>query len=127
MKIVLLACAVLGLALTASGAVGAHVVQQEIAGVSARWDSALLYGFAHVLAAMVAAIAPLGPLRLAAAWAFLAGVLLFSLLQIAGMIWGGGAGSPLDAVSFLIPVGGLSMMAGWVLTGASAIRTAPRG
>ncbi len=121
MKPALALAGLLGLLLTVSGALGAHVVDDQIAGVAKRWDSALLFGFVHVLAAVAAASAPLGRIRLIAAWAFLAGVVLFSGIQLSGMLWGGGAGSPLDAISMLIPVGGMTMMAGWLTLSVAAL------
>lgn len=123
MKPVIAVASLLGLLLTAAGAIGAHIVSDEIAGVAGRWDGALLYGFVHVLAAVIAVAAPLGRIRLVAGWAFIAGVVLFSGVQMGGMLWGRGAGSPLDAVSMLIPIGGLSFMAGWIALGVAAVLT----
>lgn len=123
MRMLVIMVALLGLALAASGAVGAHVIDLEIAGAADRWDSALLYGFAHTGAALAVAALPLARMRLVAGWAFVIGVVLFSGLQIAGLIWGRGAASPLHAVSMLIPVGGASFMAGWIMLVLAALRT----
>lgn len=121
MKPAIMVAALLGLLLTVAGAVGAHVVSENLRGASGRWDGALLFGFVHVLAALVAAIAPLGRIRLAAAWAFIAGASLFSGLQIINIMWG--PGSPLLAVSMLVPVGGVAFMVGWACLAVAALRS----
>lgn len=109
--------ALLGLGVAAAGAVGAHMVAVE----ADSWDAALLYGFVHTLAALGIGLAPVhGWLFAASGWAFLAGVFLFSGLQIAMALTGGEA-SPLDAFSLLVPVGGAAFMAGWLLLGIAAL------
>jgi len=115
-----------GLCLCAAGAAGAHILSgggQEVwRPPSSQWDSALLFGFVHTLAALAAGRAG-GGAALAARSLFLAGTALFSLLQLASLAAAtltaaqtGLAERPgiaLDGVSFLIPVGGLCFMAGW--------------
>ena len=120
MRSAILVAALLGLLLTIAGAVGAHVQDESLRDASRRWDGALLFGFVHVLAASIAAVAPLGRLRLAAAWAFIVGVSLFCGIQIATLIWG--PGSAFQAVSVLIPVGGLAFMVGWLALAVAALR-----
>ena len=88
-----------------------------------RWQSAFLYGFVHTLAATIAAILPFRNLmQYAAGWAFILSVPLFSGVQIGRIMLGGIAATPtpLDAVSFLVPIGGVAFIAGWLLLGLSA-------
>lgn len=119
MKGLVVAAAVCGFGLVAAGASGAHMVPIEAAD---RWDGALLYGFVHTLAALAAALAPMrGRLSAASGWAFVAGVVLFSGVQIGRMMTSSGGASPFDAVSMLVPVGGLAFMAGWLLLALAAL------
>jgi uncharacterized membrane protein YgdD (TMEM256/DUF423 family) len=121
MRALIVAAALLGLLLVAAGAAGGHaMVPLEATG---RWHSAFLYGFAHTLAAMIAAILPFRNfLQYAAGWSFVISVPLFSGVQIGKIMLGGIAmtPTPLDAVSFLVPVGGVAFIAGWLLVGLSA-------
>jgi uncharacterized membrane protein YgdD (TMEM256/DUF423 family) len=115
MRTLILAASVCGLLLVAAGATGAHMVAVEDSG---RWDGAVLYGFVHTLAALGAAVAPLqGRLKLAAGWSFIAGVVLFSGIQIARLL----APGVLDAIGALVPAGGIAFMLGWVLLGTAGI------
>lgn len=119
MRTLVLAAAVCGLLLVAAGAIGAHAVPIEAAG---RWDGSLVFGFVHTLATLAAALLPLpGRLRLASGGAFLTGVALFSGIQIAKMLSQADGGSPFDALTVLVPVGGVALMAGWVLLGLAAL------
>ena len=112
--------AFLGLLLTIAGAVGAHVIGAD----DPSWNSAMLFGFVHTLAALVAAALPLaGRLKLAAGWAFLAGVLLFSFALIARSgVRSLAAGDPASWLAMSAPVGGLSFMAGWLLLALAGLR-----
>ena len=56
MRSIIVAAALLGLLLVAAGAAGAHTIPLD---ANRQWQSALLYGFVHTLAAIVAAILPL--------------------------------------------------------------------
>ena len=72
---------------------------------------------------MIAAILPFrNLLQYAAGWAFVLSVPMFSGVQIGKIMLGGIAMTPtsLDAVSFLVPVGGVAFIAGWLLLGLSA-------
>jgi uncharacterized membrane protein YgdD (TMEM256/DUF423 family) len=121
MRALIVAAALLGLLLVAAGAAGGHALVPSEATV--RWQSAFLYGFVHTLAAIIAAILPFRNLmQYAAGWAFILSVPLFSGVQIGKIMLGGIAATPtpLDAVSFLVPVGGVAFIAGWLLLGLSA-------
>lgn len=113
------AAAVCGLLLVATGAIGAHAVPADL---SERLDGALLFGFVHTLAALAAALLPLpGRLRFASCWMFIAGVVLFSGVQIVRMLSQTDGASPFDALGMLVPAGGIAFMAGWVLLGLAAL------
>jgi len=128
MRPVTLAVSLCGLLLVAAGAAGAHLLSREPVFPRDQWNSALLYGFVHTLAGLAAAYAPLGPkLRLASAWTFVAGVVLFSGIQIVSVLASKpiGGPSPFDGLSPLIPAGGIAFMAGWVLLGVAALLRRP--
>jgi uncharacterized membrane protein YgdD (TMEM256/DUF423 family) len=117
--VLVVVASVCGLALLAAGAAGAHMVPVAAAN---QWDGALLYGFVHTLAALAAALGPMrGRLAVASGWAFLAGVVLFSGIQLAKMMVAGAGGSSPDALTMLVPVGGVAFMAGWLLLGLAAL------
>lgn len=119
MRALTVAASVCGLVLVAAGAIGAHAVPIESGG---RWDSALLFGFIHTLAALGAAIFPWrGRVSLGAGWAFILGVVLFSGVQMAKMMTASEGVSPFDALTMLVPVGGIAFMAGWVVLGLAAL------
>lgn len=116
MRALILAAALCGLVLVAAGAIGAHMIAVDDGG---QWDGALLYGFVHTLASLAAANAPFqGRWKLVAGWSFIAGVLLFSGIQIAGLL---AADGPFDAIAPLVPAGGIAFMLGWILLGVAAV------
>ena len=119
MKSLVIAASICGFLLVATGAIGAHMIPVE---AKDRWDGALLYGFVHTLAVLGAALLPVGGrLRLISGWAFFAGVVLFSGIQIAKAMTATDGASPLDGLTMLVPVGGIAFMTGWLLLGASAL------
>lgn len=119
MRALTLVSALLGFLLVAVAAVGAHLVLAPIRAADAlspllhQWDQAITLGLLHVLAALACVALPAARFRTSSGRLFVAGVVLFSLVQLARI-----AGAPLPA--FLVPIGGLSMMAGWVALAASA-------
>jgi uncharacterized membrane protein YgdD (TMEM256/DUF423 family) len=138
MRFLLIAAALAGLALTVMGAMGGHAprgaASPDLVWVfdERAWQSATVFGFAHVLAAALAATLPLGGrLKLAAGWTFLAGVVLFafSLMTRQLLMAGYAQAADVDAIvsrySALVvsvPVGGVCFMAGWVLLAIAAWR-----
>jgi len=125
MRALVEAAAVCGLMLVAAGAIGAHAVPIEAA---SRWDGALLYGFVHTLAALAAALLPFrSRIQIASGCAFIVGVVLFSGVQIAKMLSASEGVSPFDALTVLVPVGGLAFMSGWLLLGLSALLSRKAG
>lgn len=121
MRAIVLVASVLGFALVATAAAGAHLVLADIRAVDPQspllrqWDQAILFGLMHVLAALVAAALPTAlHARVASGWLFVAGIVLFSGVQVLRI-----AGVP--APAFLVPVGGLALMAGWLALALSAV------
>lgn len=121
MRALIIAASLLGLLLVAAGAAGGHsFVPLEMA---SRWQSAFMYGYVHVLAAIAAAILPFrNRLQYASGWAFIISVPLFSGVQIGKIMMGGIAMTPttLDGLTILVPFGGGAFIVGWLLLGLSA-------
>ena len=107
----------LGVAL---GAFGAHALRDRLAAdLLVVFETGVRYHFIHALALFAVAGAASrwpGPLVGAAGWLFVAGILIFSgslyVLAISGVRW-------LGAIT---PIGGLCMIAGWVLLAVAALR-----
>jgi uncharacterized membrane protein YgdD (TMEM256/DUF423 family) len=88
------------------------------------FDTAIRYQLIHALALVLTGLAldrrptPWWPL---AAWAFLIGVLVFSgllkLLTFAGPTW--------NWLGAVVPLGGVSMIAGWLALAVGALRRLP--
>ena len=120
MRALIIGAALVGLLLVAAGAAGGHTIALDM---TSRWQTAFMYGYVHVLAALVAAILPFsGWMHKAGGWAFLLGVPLFSGVQIGKIMLGGIAmpPTPLDALTLLVPFGGAAFIIGWLLVGLSA-------
>lgn len=120
MRAIIVAAALLGLLLVAAGAAGAHSIPIE---ATRQWDSALLYGFAHTLAAILAVCMPFrSTLKIISGWFFIASVVLFGGIQIGKIMLAGipSHPTPLDELSFLVPVGGICFIVGWLLLGLTA-------
>jgi uncharacterized membrane protein YgdD (TMEM256/DUF423 family) len=154
MRSLTITASVCGLLLVAAGAAGAHLIAgngggpfmsvAEIGSVwffpAERWNSAMLYGFVHTLAALIASRqSGHALLRTAASWAFLAGVTLFSGVQIITLLHASMTPdmtpmpnpftqppTPFDFLGPLVPVGGIAFMAAWIMLGASALLTPRR-
>ncbi len=101
--------AVLGFLAVALGAFGAHGTLHDLVVKNERvatWDTAVLYHLTH--AVLLLLIATLRPLRLAAWWLVLAGVIVFSgtlyVLALTNVKW-------LGAIT---PLGGVCLLAGWL-------------
>jgi uncharacterized membrane protein YgdD (TMEM256/DUF423 family) len=128
MRAIIVAAALLGLLLVAAGAAGAHTIPIE---ATRQWDSALLFGFVHAIAAIIAATLPFRSiLQLISGWFFVLSVVLFSGVQIGKIMLGGIPvhPTPLDGFTFLIPIGGVAFIVGWLLLGLTAAfaQRAPR-
>lgn len=116
----MLSAALAGAAAVLLGAFGAHALRERFdAAQLATWQTATQYLFWHVLAAFSAArYGENRPSRMAvwAAAAFLAGGLIFSASLFALAL---GAPRGLGAVT---PLGGLALVAGWLLLAAAVAR-----
>lgn len=124
MRLLLALGAMAGFSAVAFGAFGGHGLRKALAAApdGAKrlewWQTGASYHLAHALAiglaALVAERAP-GAWAAAAAWAFLAGIVLFSgslyVMALTGI-------RKLGAVT---PLGGLGLLAGWVCLLLSAI------
>lgn len=101
--------ALLGFAAVALGAFGAHGLKETLAHLHTEeiWKTASLYHLVH--AAVLLLIAQRTPLRTSAALLFMAGIFIFSgslyVLAFTGLGW-------LGAVT---PIGGVCLLAGWLL------------
>lgn len=128
MRAIVVAASLVGLLLVAAGASGGHGAVPLDA--QARWQSAFIYGFAHTIAAIVAASLPFRHiLQYFAGWAFVLSVVLFSGVQIGKIMMGGIAMSPtpLDQLGFLVPAGGVAFIMGWLMLGLSALMARRQG
>jgi len=123
--------AVLGAIGVALGAYGAHGLEKQLAAWGyagedlakrlANHETAVRYQMWHALAIVLVGVALTGrptPWWHAAGWAFLAGVLIFSGLLYA-LVLTGPSWRWLGAV---VPIGGLSLIAGWLLLAVGALR-----
>jgi len=108
-----------GFLAVALGAFGAHGLKEVLAqnGTASIWETAVFYHFIH--AVMLFLLAGRKPLATGPWWCFLAGIVSFSgslyLLALTGVHW-------LGAVT---PVGGVSLLAGWLWLAITATRSNP--
>jgi uncharacterized membrane protein YgdD (TMEM256/DUF423 family) len=115
----------------AIGAFGAHGLPgyltargyegEDLARRIANHETAVRYQMWHALAIVLVGLALAGrasPWWTAAAWAFLLGVLVFSGLLYALVL----AGPEWRKLGAIVPIGGISMIVGWVLLAIGALR-----
>ena len=123
--------ALLGAAGVALGAFGAHGLEKHLATLGfqgdnlahrlANHEAAVRYQMWHALALVLVGLALANwqsPWWNSAAWAFLIGTLIFSGLLYALVITGPGW----RWLGAVVPIGGLSLIAGWVLLAIGALR-----
>ncbi len=114
--------AALGLVGVAAGAFGAHALRDQVTPEALEiWKTGAHYQQVHAVA-MLALCLHAGPwtrLRGAAAVCFAVGIAIF-----AGTLYGITLGGP-RVLGAVTPLGGLSLMAGWVITGVHAVRDRP--
>jgi uncharacterized membrane protein YgdD (TMEM256/DUF423 family) len=153
MKVLIIASALCGLALSILGAVGAHLmagptVEEAFQSVqeileSGRWrevdviawNSAMLYGFVHTLAALLTTTLPVRRFMAGAAgWAFILGTVLFSFTITAKEILStrfvpaenpSGMLQLYDRITIVTPIGGVAFMVGWILLIAAVLMKRP--
>lgn len=109
------AAAITGFAGVALGAFGAHGLN---IGAEAQdwWDTATLYALVHGAAALAIALSDRIGLVRRGGWAFLIGAGVFS-----GCLYAMAIGAP-RWLGGVVPLGGVSFLAGWVLVAAGATR-----
>jgi len=116
MQLVLALSAASGFSAVALGAFGAHGLQKKLADSPdgarrlAWWQTGASYHLAHALAIGLAALLDEripGSLPAAAAWAFVAGILLFSGSLYVMTVTG------IRALGAVTPIGGLGFLVGW--------------
>lgn len=115
------AAALVGFCAVAFGAFGAHALDGRLTAEGAEWwQTATLYGLTHAAAALAAGLSGRGGKIAAGGWMIVAGAVIFS-----GTLYAMALGAPrwLGAVT---PVGGISMLAGWVMIGLGGIASARR-
>ncbi|MBD3584962.1 DUF423 domain-containing protein [Salinimonas sp. HHU 13199] len=119
MKLIICAGAAGGLTAVILGALAAHGLEGILSASSLQsFKTAVSYQMYHSLALLLVAGLPQlkRSLAILAAWSFILGVLLFSgsiyLLTLAQLSWLGP----------VTPVGGLILMAGWILVLTAAIK-----
>ncbi len=111
-----------GFLAVAIGAFGAHGLKEKIdSNLLAAYQTGVQYHFYHTLAlafvALLLARSPDSSLLIASGWAFVIGILLFS-----GSLYGLALGAP-RWLGPITPLGGLSLMIGWILWVAGAWRS----
>jgi uncharacterized membrane protein YgdD (TMEM256/DUF423 family) len=123
----LLIAGLMGAAGVALGAFGAHALKAALLpqGTDSLWQTAVLYHLLHTVAllALSGRIAGTGerlpPMLTAAATCWIGGVILFS-----GSLYGLALGAP-RALGPLTPIGGVLLVAGWLLVVKSGLRPSP--
>jgi uncharacterized membrane protein YgdD (TMEM256/DUF423 family) len=124
MRLLLAVCAAAGFSAVAFGAFGGHGLRKKLAAVEDGakrlewWQTGASYHLAHALAiglaALVAGRVPSAAAN-AAAWAFLAGIVLFSGSLYTMALTG------IRKLGAVTPLGGLALLAGWACLFAAAL------
>ena len=114
---VLLTAAATGLLAIALGAFGAHALRGVLDAHQTRdlWNTAVLYHLVHAPALLWAATAELFLRGAILCWT--AGIILFSGSLYALAL------TKISVLGAITPIGGLLMMAGWVIVGIRALRS----
>lgn len=110
-----LGAALAGFAGVALGAFGAHGLALSVK-AEGWWQTATLYALVHAAAALAIALSGRTGLVRRGGWAFILGVLVFS-----GCLYAMAIGGP-RWLGAIVPLGGLSFLAGWALVAAGATR-----
>jgi uncharacterized membrane protein YgdD (TMEM256/DUF423 family) len=119
----LIAGSLLGGVAVAAGAFGAHGLAATLTatGQAANWQTACTYCMYHALGLVAAGLVaslrrPPCRLALTAGWCFLLGTLIFSGCLAALALSG------LKILGAIVPIGGVLLIAGWVLLAIAAAR-----
>ena len=121
-KTLLILTALLGFSGVLFGALGAHALEETLQarGTAEAWDTAVLYHLFHTAALLALSVwlrsEPARRLPAAAAFCWVGGTAAFS-----GSLYWLALGGP-GFLGPVTPVGGLILMAGWLLLGLAACR-----
>jgi len=110
-----LAAAITGFSGVALGAFGAHGLTLDAEALD-WWQTATLYALVHAAAALAIALSGRTGLVRQGGWAFIFGAAVFS-----GCLYAMAVGAP-RWLGAIVPLGGVSFLAGWVLVATSATR-----
>ena len=117
MNRLVLAAAVLGFAGVGLGAFGAHALDAQLTDESRGWwDTATLYVLPHAAAALAAGLSERGGRTALGGWLFVTGAVIF-----AGSLYAMSLGAP-RWFGAITPIGGLSLLAGWLTLALSALK-----
>ncbi len=126
-RFAIVAGAVLAGVAVAAGAFGAHGLKEMLAatGQADNWETASRYALAHALGLILAGLVTRLPgaragLAAAAAGCLLVGTLVFSGCLATLAVTG------IRILGAIVPIGGVLMIAGWVLLAAAAAGITPR-
>ncbi|RMF70832.1 MAG: DUF423 domain-containing protein [Acidobacteria bacterium] len=124
-RLLLAIAALLGGLAVAAGAFGAHALGQRVGAEQlAWWETGVRYQLAHALAMMLAVLlarAGAGGAALVAAALLAAGTVIFS-----GTLYAMTLGAP-RVLGAVTPIGGVAMLAGWLVLAWSVLGIGPRG
>lgn len=116
-RLLLSLTAILGACSVGLGALGGHAMQSVLdASQLATWETATRYLMWHVLAALALLLANRPALRLPVA-VLLAGALLFSASLYLWLLTG------LRPLVFITPLGGVTLIAGWLLLAWTLVKS----
>lgn len=115
------AAALLGFLSVAFGAFGAHALEGRLTAEGmAWWQTATLYGLTHAGAALAAGLSGRGGKIAVGGGLMLAGAVIF-----AGTLFAMALGAP-RWFGAITPLGGIGMLAGWVMIGLGGLASAAR-
>ena len=115
------AAALLGFVSVAFGAFGAHALDGTLSADGIEWwQTATLYGLTHAAAALAAGLSGKGGKIAAGGWFIVGGAVIF-----AGTLYAMALGAP-RWFGAITPVGGIGMLAGWVMIGLGGLASARR-
>lgn len=124
-RLLLAIAALLGGLAVAAGAFGAHALGQRVGAEQlAWWETGVRYQLAHALAMLLAVLlarAGAGGAALVAAALLAAGTVIFS-----GTLYAMTLGAP-RVLGAVTPIGGVAMLAGWLVLAWSVLGIGPRG
>lgn len=113
------AAALVGFLSVAFGAFGAHALDGRLTAEGAEWwQTATLYGLTHAGVALAAGLSGRGGKIAAGGWVIVAGAVIF-----AGTLYAMALGAP-RWFGAITPVGGISLLAGWVMIGLGGLAAA---